>query len=180
MVSKVACAVLQQNLPLKLKDPASFNINITMGDKKIAKAMLDLGASINIMPYSIYLQLGLSELKSITMTLQLANRSVKYPKGMVEDLLVQVDKLIVPVDLVVLEMEEIPSKNKKHTIFLGRPFMATTKTIIDVHKGKLTMTVWRETIEFKVFGSLPIPYTFAYDECSFIDCVDSLVYDTYL
>ncbi|XP_031273170.1 uncharacterized protein LOC116131647 [Pistacia vera] len=180
MVSKVASAVLQQNLPPKLKDLGSFNINITMGDKKIAKAMLDLGASINLMPYSIYLQLGLGELKPTTMTLQLADRSVKYPKGIVEDLLVQVNKLIVPIDFVVLEMEEVPSKDKEHPILLGRLFMPTTKTIIDVHKGKLSMTVLGETVEFKVFGSLPIPSTSTYDEYSFINCVDSLVYDTYL
>ncbi|XP_031248673.1 uncharacterized protein LOC116106446 [Pistacia vera] len=180
MVSKVASAVLQQNFPPKLKDPRSFNINITIGDKKIAKAMIDLGASINLMPYSIYLALGLGELKPTTMTLQLADRSVKYPKGIVENSLVQVDKLIVPIEFVVLEMEELSSKDKEHTILLGRPVMATTKTIVDVHKGKLSMIVLGETVEFKVFGSLPIPTTSTFDECSFIDCVDSLVYDTYL
>lgn len=60
--------VLRYNLPPKLKDPGSFNINITLGNKKVAKAMLDLGASINLMPYSIYLQLGLGELKHTSMS----------------------------------------------------------------------------------------------------------------
>eukprot|EP00257_Ricinus_communis_P015625 XP_015573583.1 uncharacterized protein LOC107261125 [Ricinus communis] len=88
MVSETASAVLQQQLPPKMKDPGSFTVDITMGDKKVAKAMLDLGASINLMPYSTYAQLGLEELKSTTMSLQLADRSIKYPRGIVEDLLI--------------------------------------------------------------------------------------------
>lgn len=67
--------------------------------------MLDLGASINLMPYSVYLQLGLGDLKATTISLQLADRSVKYPRGIVEDILFQVDKLILPADFVVLDME---------------------------------------------------------------------------
>ena len=103
--SEVVNSVLQYHLPPKKKDPGSFNVDITIGDGKIVKAMLDLGASINLMPYSIYAQLGLGELKRTSMSLQLADRSVKYPKGIIEDLLVRVDKLIVPVDFVVMEME---------------------------------------------------------------------------
>ncbi|XP_048227226.1 uncharacterized protein LOC125369258 [Ricinus communis] len=88
MVSETVSAVLQQQLPYKMKDPGSFTVDITMGDKKVAKAMLDLGASINLMPYSTYAQLGLGELKSTTMSLQLVDRSIKYPRGIVEDLLI--------------------------------------------------------------------------------------------
>ncbi|CAL8988251.1 unnamed protein product [Prunus brigantina] len=73
-------AVLQRKLPPKLKDPGSFSIDITIGGKLVEKAMLDLGASINLMPYSVYLQLGLGELKATTISLQLADRSVKYPR----------------------------------------------------------------------------------------------------
>ncbi|XP_038697987.1 uncharacterized protein LOC119995545 [Tripterygium wilfordii] len=73
MVSENVSAVLQRKLPPKLKDPGSFSINITVGDKKMEKAMLDLGASINLMPYSVYLQLGLGEVKPTTMSLQLAD-----------------------------------------------------------------------------------------------------------
>nr|XP_028949313.1 uncharacterized protein LOC114821396 [Malus domestica] len=77
VVSENVSAVLQRKLPPKLKDPGSFSINITIGENKVEKAMLDLGASINLMPYSVYLQLGLGELKSTTISLQLADRSVK-------------------------------------------------------------------------------------------------------
>ena len=91
LASAAVNSVLQQHLPPKLKDPGSFNINITIGNGDVVKAMLDLGASINLMPYSIYAQLGLGELKDTSMTLQLADRSIKHPKGVLEDLLVRVD-----------------------------------------------------------------------------------------
>ncbi|CAL8988178.1 unnamed protein product [Prunus brigantina] len=141
-------------------------------------AMLDLGASINLMPYSVYLQLGLGELKATTISLQLADRSVKYPRGIVEDILVQVDKLILPADFVVLDMEEAPIHDRELPILLGRPFMATAKTIIDVQNGLLTMTVLGETVQFKVFESLSHPSS-SFDCCS-IDVLDSIVFSKFL
>ena len=150
-----------------------------MGDRKVAKAMLDLGASINLMPYSIFLQLNLGDLKPTTMSLQLADRSLKYPEGIVEDVLVQVDKLIIPVDFVVLDMQENPALDREHTILLGRPFMATTKTIIDVQDGNLTMTVLGETVHFKVFDSSPFPSISAIDEIFDVDPLDNLVQNTF-
>ena len=80
------------------------------------------------------------------MALQLADRSVKFPKGVVEDLLIRIGKLIIPVDFVVMEMEHCYRETKEPVILLGRPFMATTRTIIDVHDGRLSMTVLGETI----------------------------------
>ncbi|KAI5313264.1 hypothetical protein L3X38_042438 [Prunus dulcis] len=178
MVFENVSAVLQRKLPPKLNDPGSFSSNITIGDKLVEKAMLDLGASINLMPYSVYLQLGLGDLKATTISLQLANRSVKYPRGIVEDILVQVDKLILPTDFVVLDMEEAPIHDRELPILLGRPFMATAKTIIDVKNGLLTMTVLGETVQFKVFESLSHPSS-SIDCCS-IDVLDSLVFTKFL
>ncbi|CAL9001268.1 unnamed protein product [Prunus brigantina] len=130
------------------------------------------------MPYSVYLQLGLGELKATTISLQLADRSVKYPRGIVEDILVQVDKLILPADFVVLDMEEAPIHDRELPILLGRPFMATAKTIIDVQNGLLTMTVLGETVQFKVFESLSHPSS-SFDCCS-IDVLDSIVFSKFL
>ncbi|KAI5339036.1 hypothetical protein L3X38_018308 [Prunus dulcis] len=178
MVFENVSVVLQRKLPPKLKDPGSFSINITIGDKLVEKAMLDLGASINLMPYSVYLQLGLGGLKATTISLQLADRSVKYPKGIVEDILVQVDKLILPADFVVLDMEEAPLHDHELPILLGRPFMATAKTIIDVQNGLLTMTVLGETVQFKVFESLSHPSSSI--DCCLIDVFDSLVFSKFL
>ncbi|CAL8168488.1 unnamed protein product [Prunus armeniaca] len=178
MVSENVSAVLQRKLPPKLKDPGNFSINITIGDKRVEKAMLDLGASINLMPYSVYLQLGLGGLKAKTISLQLADRSVKYPRGIVEDILVQVDKLILSADFVVLDMEEAPIHDRELPIFLGRPFMATAKTVIDVQNGLLTMTMPGEIVQFKVFEYLSHPSS-SIDCCS-IDVLDSLVFSKFL
>ncbi|CAL2266597.1 unnamed protein product [Prunus armeniaca] len=178
MVSENVSDVLQRKFPQKLKDPGSFSINITIGDNLIEKAMLDLGASINLMPYSVCLQLGLGDLKATTISLKLADRSVKYPKGIVEDILVQVDKLIFPVDFVVLDMEEAPIHDRELPILLGRPFMATAKTIIDVQNGLLTMTMLGETVQFKVFESLSQPSS-SIDYC-LINVLDSLVFSKFL
>ncbi|XP_048227241.1 uncharacterized protein LOC125369271 [Ricinus communis] len=171
-----ASVMLQHQLPLKMKDPGSFTNNITIGAKKDIKVMLDLGASINLMPYSMYELLDLGELKPTTMCLQFADRSIKNPRGVVEDLLVQVGKLIIPVDFVVLDMENTPTRDKEQTILLGRPFMATTRTVIDVHDGKLTMTVLGETVELKVFDSLTLSPKSTIDKCSY-NYLDSLVYE---
>ncbi|KAI5343486.1 hypothetical protein L3X38_011362 [Prunus dulcis] len=178
VVSENVSAVLQRKLPPKLKDPGSFSINLTIGDKLVEKAMLDLGASINLMPYSVYLQLGLGGLKATTISLQLADRSVKYPRGIVEDILVQVDKLILPADFVVLDMEEAPLHDRELPILLGRPFMATAKTIIDVQNGLLTITVLGETVQFKVFESLS--HLSSSIDCCSIDVLDSLVFSKFL
>ncbi|CAH9121562.1 unnamed protein product [Cuscuta epithymum] len=156
-VSKAVSDVLQKDLPPKLEDPGSFIININLGNSKSEKAMLDLGASINLMPYSVYLKLGLNELKSTTMSLQLADRSIRYLRGIVEDVLVQVDKLIIPADFVVLDMDDHCKYVKDMPILLGRPFMVTTKTMIDVQNGKLTMSVLDETVEFSILKSMSMP-----------------------
>ncbi|XP_031260796.1 uncharacterized protein LOC116118979 [Pistacia vera] len=139
MVPEKVSVVLQRNFPPKLKDLGSFIVNFTMGDEKEERAMLDLGASINLMHYSTYLRLGFWELKPTTMSLQLANNSIKYPRGIVENVLVKVDKLIITVDFVVLDMEKPSTHDGDFPILLGRPFMAITKTVIDVQNGKLSM-----------------------------------------
>lgn len=137
LASLVVNSVLQHSLPPKVKDPGSFNVHITIGNGLSVKAMLDLGVSINLIPYSVYRELGLKDLKETTMSEQLVDRPVKFPKGIIEDLLVQVDKLIVPVDFVVMDMENHLTKHSEPMILLGRPFMVTTKIVINVHNGKL-------------------------------------------
>ena len=132
--------------PLKLKDPGSFMVNIIIWGKKTTQAMFDLGASNNIKPYSVYLRLGMGKLKSTPMTLQLVDGTIKCPKGVVEDLLVHLDKFKVPMDFAVLEIKKALLKHKQHMILRERPFMETTKTVIDVQSGKLNMTVLGETV----------------------------------
>ncbi|RVX11412.1 Retrovirus-related Pol polyprotein from transposon 17.6 [Vitis vinifera] len=93
-------AIIQSKSPVKYKDPGCPTISVNIGGTHVEKALLDLGASVNLLPYSVYKQLGLGGLKPTTMTLSLADRSVKIPRGVIEDVLVQVDKFYYPVDFV--------------------------------------------------------------------------------
>jgi len=107
-------SILQCRLPIKYKDPGCPTISYTIGVSHIEKALLDLGASVNLLPYSVYLQLGLGELKPISMILQLADRSVKIPRGIVEDVLIKVDKFYFPVDFIVLDTDLVQNVEFKY------------------------------------------------------------------
>ena len=149
-LSEECSAIIQNKLPPKLKDPGSFSIPCTIGNSEFGKSLCDLGASINLMPYSIFKKLGLGELREANVTLQLADRSFKHPLGVVEDVLVKVGKFYFPVDFVVLEMEE----DMEIPLILGRPFLATGGALIDVQDGKLTLRVGNEKEVFNVFKSV--------------------------
>ncbi|XP_057452598.1 uncharacterized protein LOC130744425 [Lotus japonicus] len=95
-----------QALPPKCKDPCTFSIPCTIGKFEFDDAMIDLGASINVMPLSVFKSLGLGPLKPTEVVIQLANRSSAYPKGLVEDVLVKVNTLIFPADFYILDMAE--------------------------------------------------------------------------
>ena len=144
-------ALIQSKYPVKYKDPGSPTIPVNIGGNCINKALLDLGASVNLMPYSVYMQLGLGELKPTTITLSLADRSVKIPKGIVEDVLVKIDKFYYPVDFVVLDTE--PSSNEPNhvPIILGRPFLATANAIINYRNGIMQLTFGDMTLELNIF-----------------------------
>ncbi|CAN6685907.1 unnamed protein product [Malus baccata var. baccata] len=137
-VGENVSAILQRKLPPKCKDPGSFTIPCVIGNNRFKSAMLDLGASINVMPYSIYVSMNLGELKHDGVIIQLADRSNAYPKGVLEDVLVLVDHLVFPADFYVLEMNE-SDHAPSLPILLGRPFMKTARTKIDVFSGTLSM-----------------------------------------
>ncbi|XP_021801421.1 uncharacterized protein LOC110745609, partial [Prunus avium] len=178
MLSDNVSAVLQRKLPPKLQDPGSFTIPCTIGERKFDKALLDLGASVNLMPYSVYEHLGLGELKHISISLQFADRSVKYPRGIVEDVLIHVDQFILPADFVVLDMEEAEISGRELPLILGRPFMATVGTKIDVKSGLLTMTVQDITVKFQVFEALKRPID-PYD-CFHVEVMDCIIEKTFI
>nr|CAN69603.1 hypothetical protein VITISV_007659 [Vitis vinifera] len=98
-------AIIQCQFPVKYKDPGCPTISVMIEGTCVEKTLLDLGASVNLLPYSVYQQLGLGELKPTSVTLSLANRSMKIPRGMIEDVLVQVDKFYYLVDFVVLDTD---------------------------------------------------------------------------
>ena len=121
-------AVIQRSLPAKMKDPGSLTIPYSIGKYKFKKALCDSGAIINLMPLSVVQRLSLGELTPTTITLQMADRSMAQPEGVLEDVLVKVGKFIFPVDFVVMKMEE----DNQVPLLLGRPFLVTGAALIDV------------------------------------------------
>ena len=123
------CSVVIRNkLPLRLKDPGSITIPYVVGKLSISRALCDLRANVTIMPLSLCRKLNIGEPKSINISLQLADRSIVYPKGILEDIPIKVGEFYVYCDIVILEMDE----DSQIPIILGRPFLATVGAIIDV------------------------------------------------
>ena len=136
---------------MKYKDPGSPTISINIGGTCIDKTLLDLGASVNLLPYLVYKKLGLGELKPTNITLSLADRSVKIPKGIVEDVLVKVEKFYYLVDFVVLDTEPVAGGTNQVPIILGRPFLATSNAIINCRNGVMQLTFGNMTLELNIF-----------------------------
>ncbi|XP_068305092.1 uncharacterized protein [Pyrus communis] len=168
--------VLQRKLPSKLKDASSFTIPGVIGGKEFRRALCDLGASINLMPYSVYESLNLGNLKETKVLIQLVDRSNRYPKCLLEDVLVEVNELIFPADIFILEMEHDPMPTALPLI-LGRPFLRTTRTKIDVYDGTLTMEIDGESVKFKIFNAMTYPSDF--ESCLSIDAFDYFVQDCF-
>ena len=143
-------AVIKRGLPEKMKDLGSFAIPCTIGEFEFQKALCDSGASINLMPYSIAKKLSLGEITPTTVTLQMADRTLAKPEGIIDDVLVKVGKFVFPADFIILDMEE----DSKIPLLLGRPFLATGAALIDMHKGILTLRVGEETTDFNLIRSL--------------------------
>ncbi|RVW73846.1 Retrovirus-related Pol polyprotein from transposon 17.6 [Vitis vinifera] len=139
------------SLQLSIKDPGCPTIAVNIGGTLVEKALLDLGASVNLLPYSVYKQLGLGGLKPTTITLSLADRSVKIPRGVIEDVLVQVDKFYYPVDFVVLHTDPTVKEANYVPIILGRPFLATSNAIINCRNGVMQLTFGNMTLELNIF-----------------------------
>ncbi|KAM2928254.1 hypothetical protein COP2_035517 [Malus domestica] len=163
--------MLQRKLPPKCKDPGSFTIPCVIGNTRFESAMLDLGASINVMPYPIYASMNLGELKNDGVIIQLADRSNTYPNGVLEDVLVQVDHLIFPADFYVLDIED-SAHSSPSPLLLGRPFMKTAQTKIDVAKGAITMAFGGDMINFKISES--VEKTNDVRSCCAIDVIENI------
>ncbi|XP_062118283.1 uncharacterized protein LOC133831893 [Humulus lupulus] len=127
-LTKEYSAILQRKFPQNLRDLGRFTMPSIIGKFECKHALCDLGASINLMPLSVFRRLGLGEAIPTIVTLQLADRSIKHPGGIIEDVLVKVDKFIFLADFIVLDME----KDENVPIILGRPFLATGQALIVV------------------------------------------------
>ena len=144
-------AIIDCKTPVKYKDPGCPTISVNIGGISVEKALLDLGASVNLLPYSMYKQLGLGELKPTSITLSLADRSIEIPKGTIEDVLIQVDRFYYPVDFVVLNTEPVAVGANHVPIILGRPFLATSNAIINCWNGVMQLTFGNMTLELNIF-----------------------------
>nr|GEX73517.1 reverse transcriptase domain-containing protein [Tanacetum cinerariifolium] len=127
-------AVILKKLPEKLRDPREFLIPCGFSELK-CKALVDLGASINLMPLSVWKKLGLPDLIPTRMTLELANRTICTPDGIARDVFVPVGKFTFPTDFVVVDYES----NPRVPLILGRPFLRTTRALIDVHDEEMIL-----------------------------------------
>jgi len=169
-------AILQNNNALKYKDPGCPAISCFIGEHKIKKALLDLGASVNLLPYSVFQSLNLGELKPTSVTLLLADRSVKVLRGIVEDLLVQVDKFIYPVDFIFLDTQPVEACNS-FPVILGCPFLATSNALINCRNGLMKLFFRNMTLEMNIFN---ICKQHGDDnDLQEVDFIEKLVYDQF-
>ncbi|GJY98392.1 hypothetical protein Tco_0515302 [Tanacetum coccineum] len=129
----------------KEKDPGSFTLHCFINNVCFDNALADLGASVSVMPLLTYLNLGLGKLAHTKLTIELADRTVNYPKGIAKNVLVGIGKFIFPVDFIILDMPE----DIKVPLILGRPFLSTARAKIDVFKRNITLRVGEEKIIFK-------------------------------
>ena len=149
-LSEDGCALVKNELPKKLDDPGKFAIPCVIGKIQFKHALCDLGASLSLMPKSVFDRIGLGELKPTKIQLQLADQSVKIPLGIVENLPIRIGKYYVPIDFVVVDMEE----NSNIPLILGRSFLNTARAVIDVYEGTISFKIGEETIKFRVFEKL--------------------------
>ncbi|XP_021971690.1 uncharacterized protein LOC110866847 [Helianthus annuus] len=170
--------VVLNKRPDKLTDPGTFTIPYFFGGAVTpAHTLANLGASINLMSFSLYEKPGLGELTPMRMSLSFADRSVKYPRGVIGKLLVKVDKFVFPIDFVVLDMEA----DERVPIILGLPFLRTAKAIIDVFNSKISLRAGDEIVTFEIDRAMQHPSGSddssgpchsVYFLDSFISCVD--------
>ncbi|GJW76681.1 retrovirus-related pol polyprotein from transposon TNT 1-94 [Tanacetum coccineum] len=132
-------------LPQKEKDPGRFTLPCFIYNVCFDKALVDLGASVSVMPFSTYSNLGLGNLAHTRLTIELADKTIKHPRGIAENVLVRIGKFIFPIDFVILDIHE----DDDVPLILGRPFLSIAHAKIDVFKRKITLRVGEEKLVFK-------------------------------
>nr|GEW75580.1 reverse transcriptase domain-containing protein [Tanacetum cinerariifolium] len=162
--------MIQNKVPPKLRDPGSFLIPYNFNKIFSCNALADLGASINLMQYSLYAKPSLKTLKPTKMSVRLADRSFQYPVGIAENMLVEVGKFTFPVDFVILEIEE----DIKVPFILGQPFLHTANAVIRVKQKVLYLGVRTERMIFNIDYAMKHSYSNA-DTCFSIDVIDEIL-----
>ncbi|XP_071699140.1 uncharacterized protein [Rutidosis leptorrhynchoides] len=158
-------------IPKRLGDPGKFVFPCKFGESEVFNALADLGASINLMPHSLYERLGLGPLKPTKIHIRLANHSLDTAIGIAEDILVSIDSLVFPVDFVIMEMKE----DLQVPIILGRPFLTTADTIILVQRNQLKIGVGDERVTINILEAMKQPSNTDDDECYALDHINLYV-----
>ncbi|GJW71625.1 reverse transcriptase domain-containing protein [Tanacetum coccineum] len=169
-LSDESSAMIQNKVPPKLGDPESFLIPCNFNKTFFCNALADLGASINLIPYSLYAKLSLENLKPTKISVRLADRSFQYPVGIAENMLVEVGKFTFPADFVILKMEE----DSKVSLILGRPFLHSADTVIRVKQKQLNLGVGTERMIFNIDSAMKHSYSND-DTCFSIDVIDEIL-----
>ncbi|GJY40635.1 hypothetical protein Tco_0427905 [Tanacetum coccineum] len=143
---------IDNSIPRKEKDPGSFTLPCYINNLCFDNALADLGASVSVMPLSTYLNLGLGELAHTKLRVELADRTVKYPRGIAKTVLVRIGNFVFPIDFIILDMPE----DIKMPLILERPFLSTAHAKIDVFKRKITLRVGDEKIIFKIVENMDL------------------------
>ncbi|KAK8684224.1 hypothetical protein V6N13_040254 [Hibiscus sabdariffa] len=143
--TETCLALMHNKVPSKKTDPGSFTIECFIGHNYPTKALCDPGASINLMPKSVFQKLGIGEAKPATVMLQLADHSYVQPEGKIEDILIKVDKFIFPADFLILDCEA----DEYAPIILGRPFLSTSRVVIDFDNDEIIFKVENNSVKMK-------------------------------
>nr|GFD06914.1 reverse transcriptase domain-containing protein [Tanacetum cinerariifolium] len=161
-------AVILNKLPRKLGDPGKFLIPCEFPGMDECLALADLGASINLMPLSVWEGLSVPELTPTCMTLKLANRLVSKPIGIAKDISFKVGVFHFPADFVVVDFEPDP----RVPLILERCFLKTSRALIDVHKGELTLRIGNEAITYNLDQAVRYSANYNQMTASKIDVVE--------
>ncbi|XP_050893364.1 uncharacterized protein LOC127099736 [Lathyrus oleraceus] len=164
------CNVIAENkFAKKQKDHESFSIPCILGRHVIDKALLDLGASVSLMPLAVCKRLDLGDMQPTRMSLQLPDRPVKYPIGILEHIPVRIGQLYIHTVFIVMDIKE----DKEIPILLGRLFLSTAGAMINVKRGRMTFEVGDEKVEFILSKFLKVPTMD--DSCCEIDIIDECI-----
>ncbi|CAM8885097.1 unnamed protein product [Rhodiola kirilowii] len=137
-------AIVQSRMPKKMQDNGSFSIPISLGKIEIDRALCDLGASISLIPYSLFEQIDVGELHPTTISLKLADRSSRILRGVLRDVPIKVGKFFIPIDFYVLEMDV----EQEMPVILGRPFLNTVEAVIRCGEGSIELKIGDEKLKF--------------------------------
>ncbi|CAN6458267.1 unnamed protein product [Victoria cruziana] len=169
MLNEETSSVLLRRMPPKLEDPSAPIIQCIIGNIRVGCALLDLGASVNVLPGYFYDAFHLEGLQPTSMTIQLADRSVKSPRGVLEDIILKIEDFVFPEDFVILDMEGVDA-DRQTPIILGRPFLATANACINCRTGVLEISFGDQKLRLNIFHAGMGP---AGDRCiSFVEADD--------